>query len=229
MSALTLPLRPIPPRATSPSPRRGRRRSRPGRRGPRRAGRRRSPGPGPSRSTASEWFITTSMSCSTKRKVTPSSVRSRCMWSSSRRPSVGLIPAIGSSSSRKRGLRHQRPRQLEQLALAAGEGAGVVVGQPRQVEQLEQLHRLLAHLAPRAGASAAGRKITFDQAARRAGRGAASIMLSITGIAASALVIWKVRTMPEAGDRVGRTSRGSGWPAKLAEPAIGPVEAGDRR
>ena len=48
--------------------------------------------------------MTTSMSCSMNRKVTPSSARSRCMWSSSRRPSVGLMPAIGSSSSTKRGL-----------------------------------------------------------------------------------------------------------------------------
>ncbi len=47
--------------------------------------------------------MTTSMSCSMNRKVTPSSARRRCMWSSSRRPSVGLMPAIGSSRSRKRG------------------------------------------------------------------------------------------------------------------------------
>ena len=206
--------------------RRGRRRSPPGPRGPRPARRRRSPRPRAITITRSEWFITTSMSCSTKRNVTPSSVRSRCMWSSRRRPSVGLMPAIGSSSSSKRGSRHQRPRQLEQLALAARERAGVVVGSLVEVEDLEQLHRLLVDLGLARCASASGRK-TRSSRCSPGWSGAASIMLSITGIAASALVIWKVRTIPR-----GR-SRTAGWPrisspSKTTAPRVGAVEAGDQ-
>ena len=90
--------------------------------------------------------------------------------------------------------RHQRPGELEQLALAARERPGVGIGQLGQVEDLEQLHRLLAHLAL-AAPPARGRKTTFRR--RSPGwSGAPSIMLSITGIRASALVIWKVRTIP---------------------------------
>src|SRR6266545_5953313 len=53
--------------------------------------------------TWSEWFITTSMSCSTKSTVVPSRVRISSMCSSSRRPSVGFTPASGSSRSTRRG------------------------------------------------------------------------------------------------------------------------------
>ena len=91
--------------------------------------------------------------------------------------------------------RHQRPGELQQLALAAREGAGIVIRELRQVEDLEQLHRLRREPPPRALRTAPGWKIKFRN--RSPGwSGAASIMLSITGIAASALVIWKVRTIP---------------------------------
>ena len=115
-------------------------------------------------------------------------------------------------------LRHQRPRQLEQLALTARERSRVGVGELGQVEDLEQLQRLLAHLfltsPPRARAE--------DDVRRRSPgwSGAASIMLSITGIAASDLVIWKVRTIPSRAIAYG------GWPstsspAKTALPPSG--------
>ena len=45
------------------------------------------------------------------------------------------------------GLRHQRPGELEQLALASGEGARVLVRELGQVEHVEQLDRLLVDLA----------------------------------------------------------------------------------
>ena len=51
--------------------------------------------------------------------------------------------------------------------------------------------------------------------------GAASIMLSITGIAASALVIWKVRTIPSRAIAYG------GLPA-IERPSNGPLPASAR-
>src|SRR5712691_1022706 len=53
--------------------------------------------------TRSALFITTSMSCSMKRNVSPSLERSSCMWARICAPSTGLTPARGSSRSTTRG------------------------------------------------------------------------------------------------------------------------------
>ena len=66
-------------------------------------------------------------------------------------------------------LGHQRPGELEQLALAARERARVGVGELGQVEDLEQLHRLVAHLASRAARVRPGGRRRCA-ASRRAGR-----------------------------------------------------------
>ena len=115
------------------------------------------------------------------------------MWSS-RLPEHGIDAGHRLVEQEQLRPSHQRPGQLQQLALPAGEGPGVVVRELGQVEDLEQLHRLRADLllAPPHGTR------PQDQVSESLPGlvGAASIMLSITGIAASALVIWKVRTIP---------------------------------
>ena len=146
--------------------------------------------------TRSEWFITTSMSCSMNRKVTPSSARSRCMWSSRRRAEGRVDARHRLVEQQEARLGHQRPRELEQLALAAGERARVVVRELGQVEDLEQLHRL--RRAPRVSRCAPGARAD-DQvaaAARRAGRAPPASCCRSPASRASAFVIWKVRTMP---------------------------------
>ena len=116
------------------------------------------------------------------------------MCSSSRAPEGGVDAGHRLVEQQHARSRHQRARELEQLALPAREHARVLVREPFELEDLEQLHRRVPDLALTARA-ALGRKTRLWS--RSPGwSGAASIMLSITGIRASAFVIWKVRTMP---------------------------------
>ena len=70
--------------------------------------------------------MTTSMSCSTSRIVRPRSARSASMCSSSTLPEGGVDAGERLVEQQDPRLEHQRPCELEQLALAARERAGVV-------------------------------------------------------------------------------------------------------
>ena len=162
--------------------------------------------------------MTTSMSCSMNRTVTPSSRAQPLHVVEQPAPERRVDAGHRLVEQQQLRLRHQRPRELQQLALAAGERAGVVVGEvSSRLKSLEQLHGLLAHLLlARLDGARAGRS-------RCAGfspgwSGAASIMLSITGIAASAFVIWKVRTIPRRAISYGAVAEDLARPRSRTDP-----------
>ena len=109
----------------------------------------------------SEWFITTSMSCSMNRNG-DARPRAQPLHVVEQAASEGRVdPGHRLVEEQEARLGHQRPGELEQLALAAGERAGVVVGELGQVEDLEQLDapaRAPPLALPR---GAPGRKITL--------------------------------------------------------------------
>ena len=159
-------------------------------------------GPRPSRSTRSARVITTSMSCSTKRKVCPS--RRRAAYGRAAAAERRVDPGHRLVEQHQRGSSSARGR-LEQLALPARERAGVVA--VHAVESNEP------------SSSAPGRHLALARAtrrrkcgcadARRAGRAPPASCCRARSSPPSAFVIWKVRTRPrrairgrQAGDHV---------------------------
>jgi hypothetical protein len=69
------------------------------------------------------------------------------MCSSRLWPSVRLIAGHRLVEQQQPGAGHERARQLEQLALTAGERAGILLRQGCEIEQVEQLEGLGSHLA----------------------------------------------------------------------------------
>ncbi len=164
------------------------------------------------------------------------------MWSSSDCVSAGFTPAIGSSSMTSSGLDHEGAGHLEQLALAAGQAAGEVVALGVELEARRAARRPGSVLASSCAAPAAGRTGRARMLSPAA-RCAPSSMLSSTVSRDSALVSWKVRTMParatlcgaaplRASCRRSATSPASGWSnpvsrlKKVVLPApLGPIRA----
>ena len=95
-------------------------------------------------------FITNSMLCSTTRIVLPARLSS--LIRSARWPDQRRVDAAGGLVEQQdRRVGDQQRRELEQLALAVGQVAGRLVGEPRDPDELQQLHRV-ALLALRPGA-----------------------------------------------------------------------------
>ena len=79
--------------------------------------------------------MTTSMSCSMTRTVTPRSARSSRIWSRSCSRQDGRHAGHRLVEQDHPRLDHQRPRQLEQLSLAAGKRAGIGIGKMAQADE----------------------------------------------------------------------------------------------
>ena len=100
--------------------------------------------------------MTTSMSCSMNRKVT-SWVVAQVVHVLEQAPAEGRVdPGHRLVEQQRPGLGHQRPGELQQLALPAGEGACVVVLLGGQVEPFEQLERRAPRPRPRGASSPGG-------------------------------------------------------------------------
>ena len=174
--------------------------------------------------TRSEWLMTTSMSCSTKRKVVSRSSTKRGDMIQDPASERRVDARHGLVKQQKRGLGHQRARELEKLALAARERAGVIRRRAVEAEQLRgsraayAITRALLCRADRPGdhkESKAG--------ARPAEVGAASSMLSMTGMPSKRPGELEGAHQAEAGDPVWRTPCRSDRPFKQSDITLSPA------
>ena len=146
--------------SSSPPPRRGRPRSRPGPSGRAAADLPRSCGRRSSTTISSETSITSPMSCSTTTSVVPAS-RIRYSTSASSRVSTAFRPAAGSSSSSRRGRVASARAISSSRAQSVRQVGGRRVGRLVEAHEAQQAVRVLAReplLAERARADAAPRE-----------------------------------------------------------------------
>ena len=83
--------------------------------------------------------MTTFMSCSMRRTVSPSSVRSLLIRAIMSGVSRGFMPAVGSSSSRSFGLAAERAGDLEPALVAVRQVLGELAAAAAQADEREQL------------------------------------------------------------------------------------------